>query len=86
MSTHIDPVPREARPFQGHRAGLVTRAAAGAIDLGILIIALGVLPRGLRISLSSRTPQLHRLRRHRLDWCMPSARCCSFFISRCADG
>jgi uncharacterized RDD family membrane protein YckC len=42
MSTHIDPVPREARPFQGHRAGLVTRAAAGAIDLGILIIALGV--------------------------------------------
>ena len=60
MSTHIDPVPREARPFQGHRAGLVTRAAAGAIDLGILIIALGVLPRGLRISLSSRTPQLHR--------------------------
>jgi uncharacterized RDD family membrane protein YckC len=42
MSTHIDPVPREARPFQGHRAGLVTRAAAGAIDLGMLIIALGV--------------------------------------------
>jgi uncharacterized RDD family membrane protein YckC len=42
MSTHIDPVPREARPFQGHRAGLVTRAAAGAIDLGVLIIALGV--------------------------------------------
>jgi uncharacterized RDD family membrane protein YckC len=42
MSAHIDPVPREARPFQGHRAGLVTRAAAGAIDVGIVIIALGV--------------------------------------------
>jgi uncharacterized RDD family membrane protein YckC len=42
MSTHIDPVPREARPFQGHRAGLVTRAAAGAIDVAIVIIALGV--------------------------------------------
>jgi uncharacterized RDD family membrane protein YckC len=42
MSAHVDPVPREARPFQGHRAGLVTRTAAGAIDLGIVIIALGV--------------------------------------------
>jgi uncharacterized RDD family membrane protein YckC len=42
MSTNIDPVPREARPFQGHRAGLVTRIAAGAIDLGIIVIALGV--------------------------------------------
>jgi uncharacterized RDD family membrane protein YckC len=40
MSAHVDPVPREARPFQGHRAGLVTRAAAGGIDLGIVIIAL----------------------------------------------
>ena len=42
MSTHVDPIPREARPFQGHRAGLVTRTAAAAIDLGIVIIALGV--------------------------------------------
>jgi len=42
MSAHVDPVPREARPFQGHRAGLVTRIAAAAIDLGVVIIALGV--------------------------------------------
>ena len=42
MSTHVDPIPREARPFQGHRAGLVTRTAAVAIDLGIVLIALGV--------------------------------------------
>jgi uncharacterized RDD family membrane protein YckC len=42
MSAHVDPIPREARPFQGHRAGLVTRTAAAAIDLGIVIIALGV--------------------------------------------
>jgi uncharacterized RDD family membrane protein YckC len=42
MSAHIDPVPREARPFQGHRAGLVTRAAAGAIDVAIVIVSLGV--------------------------------------------
>ena len=42
MSAHVDPIPREARPFQGHRAGLVTRIAAAVIDLGIVIIALGV--------------------------------------------
>ena len=42
MSAHVDPVPREARPFQGHRAGLVTRAAAGAIDVGVVIVALVV--------------------------------------------
>jgi uncharacterized RDD family membrane protein YckC len=42
MSAHVDPIPREARPFQGHRAGLMTRIAAAAIDVGIVIIALGV--------------------------------------------
>jgi uncharacterized RDD family membrane protein YckC len=42
MSTHVDPVPYEARPFQGRRAGLVTRAAAAVIDLAIVLIALGV--------------------------------------------
>ncbi len=39
---HVDPIPREARPFQGHRAGLVTRTAAAAIDFGIVLVALGV--------------------------------------------
>ena len=47
MTMHVDPVPREARPFQGHRAGLVTRAAAGAIDVGIVLIALGALYLGI---------------------------------------
>jgi uncharacterized RDD family membrane protein YckC len=42
MSAHVDPVPREARPYQGHRAGLVTRTAAAAIDIGVVAIALGV--------------------------------------------
>ena len=42
MTAHVDPIPREARPFQGHRAGLITRTAAAAIDFGIVIIALGV--------------------------------------------
>jgi uncharacterized RDD family membrane protein YckC len=47
MSAHVDPIPREARPFQGHRAGLVTRIAAAAIDLGIVIVALVVCYLGL---------------------------------------
>jgi uncharacterized RDD family membrane protein YckC len=42
MSTHLDLLPREVRPFQRRRAGLVTRAAAGAIDVGIVILALVV--------------------------------------------
>ena len=42
MSTHVDPVPYEARPFQGRRAGLATRAAAAVIDVAIVLIALGV--------------------------------------------
>jgi len=31
-SEGISPVPREARPYQGHRAGLVSRMAVAAID------------------------------------------------------
>ena len=42
MSTHVDPVPYEARPYQGRRAGLITRSLAAAIDLGLVVIALGV--------------------------------------------
>jgi uncharacterized RDD family membrane protein YckC len=45
MSAHVDPVPREARPFQGHRAGLVTRIAAAAIDLGVFAVLFLVDPR-----------------------------------------
>jgi uncharacterized RDD family membrane protein YckC len=47
VSAHVDPIPREARPFQGQRAGLITRTAAAAIDLSIVIIALGVCYLGL---------------------------------------
>ncbi len=32
---HVDPIPREARRFQGTRAGVVTRTVAGAIDYAI---------------------------------------------------
>ncbi len=36
---HVDPIPREARPYQGNRAGVVTRTAAGGIDYAIIVIA-----------------------------------------------
>ena len=32
----VDPVPREARPIQGLRAGIVTRTAANAIDFAVI--------------------------------------------------
>jgi uncharacterized RDD family membrane protein YckC len=56
MSAHVDPIPREARPFQGHRAGLMTRIAAAAIDLGIVIVALGVCYLGVSAFLFLRDP------------------------------
>jgi uncharacterized RDD family membrane protein YckC len=40
MTASIDPIPKEARHFQGRRAGLVTRALAAAIDLGVIAVAL----------------------------------------------
>ena len=42
MSTNVDPIPYEARPYQGRRAGLITRILAAAIDSGLVVIALGV--------------------------------------------
>jgi uncharacterized RDD family membrane protein YckC len=33
-------VPPEARPFQGHRAGIVTKVAANSIDLLLVVIAV----------------------------------------------
>jgi uncharacterized RDD family membrane protein YckC len=42
MTAHVDPIPQEARVFQGRRAGLVTRAAAACIDVGVVVIALVV--------------------------------------------
>jgi len=42
MSEHrlqVDPIPREARRYQGNRAGVITRTVAGGIDYGIVTIA-----------------------------------------------
>jgi uncharacterized RDD family membrane protein YckC len=48
VTTGIDPVPEEARTFQGRSAGLVTRSVAAGIDLalvagGLIMIYLGCL-------------------------------------------
>src|SRR3954463_6509456 len=40
MTGRVDPIPQEARAFQGHRAGLVSRAIGAMIDIGIVAIAL----------------------------------------------
>jgi uncharacterized RDD family membrane protein YckC len=40
MTAHVDPVPPEARVYQGRTAGLVTRAAAAGIDIGVVVLAL----------------------------------------------
>ena len=45
------PIPREARPYQGRRAGLVTRLVANTIDavlVGVLLLAALVGVNGLR--------------------------------------
>lgn len=34
-------VPREARAFQGHRAGLISRLLAGGVDLLIIVVIVG---------------------------------------------
>jgi uncharacterized RDD family membrane protein YckC len=36
----VSPVPREARPYQGRAAGVVTRLLAGAVDLVVVVVAV----------------------------------------------
>jgi uncharacterized RDD family membrane protein YckC len=43
MTARVNPIPQEARVFQGRRAGLVTRLAATCVDIGIVVIALIVI-------------------------------------------
>src|SRR3954451_19766592 len=40
MTTRVQPIPQEARAFQGRRAGLVTRAAAACIDIAGVVLEL----------------------------------------------
>jgi len=62
----VDTVPREARPYQGQRAGIVSRTLANAVDLGVILLVqagayvgralLGYLQRGSRFHLTSASP------------------------------
>ena len=42
----VDALPREARPFQGKRAGIVTRTAANVVDFAVVV---GVLLTGYAV-------------------------------------
>jgi uncharacterized RDD family membrane protein YckC len=43
----VNPIPQEARLFQGRQAGLVTRAAAAGIDVGVVMLGLIVIYLGV---------------------------------------
>lgn len=49
MADQISPVPREARPYQGARAGLVTRLVANVVDALSVGIALFVAYAGFNV-------------------------------------
>lgn len=54
----ISPVPREARPFQGQRAGLVTRLVAALVDslvIGVVLLGMYLGLVGLRFLLDPRS-------------------------------
>jgi len=43
----VSPIPREARPYQGQRAGLVTRLVAASLDAFVVAVVLAVSYLGL---------------------------------------
>jgi uncharacterized RDD family membrane protein YckC len=47
----ISPLPREARPFQGRRAGIVTRMTAAALDGAVVAVVLVLLYAGTAVAL-----------------------------------
>jgi len=49
MEVEISPVPREARPYQGARAGLVTRLVANVVDALTVGVALLVVYAGFHV-------------------------------------
>lgn len=40
MTKGVSSIPREARAYQGHRAGLISRLLAAAVDLGVTLLTL----------------------------------------------
>ena len=50
-------VPREARPFQGHRAGLVSRGIAAVVDYLVTVVAVAIGYAAICAGLFVLTPQ-----------------------------
>ena len=61
MTASIDPIPKEARHFQGRRAGLITRALAAGIDIGVVAIAMAALYLGFSAVLFLYRPSSFQL-------------------------
>lgn len=71
----VSPVPREARPYQGKRAGLVTRMVAAALDGMVVILTLLVGYAGVAVFLFLLDPRGFSLPDVGLLFSMASAFC-----------
>jgi uncharacterized RDD family membrane protein YckC len=61
MTASIDPIPKEARRFQGLRAGLITRALAAAIEIGVVAVAMAAIYLGFSAVLFLYRPSRFQL-------------------------
>jgi uncharacterized RDD family membrane protein YckC len=43
MTPSIDPIPKEARHFQGRRAGLISRALSAGVDIGVVAVSMAAI-------------------------------------------
>lgn len=57
MARTISPVPREARPYQGERAGLITRLVAATVDAFTVVALLLVTYAGANVTLFLINPR-----------------------------
>jgi len=69
----VSPLPREARPYQGQRAGLVTRAVAAAIDWLLVVLALLLGYVGIAIVLFLVDPRSFTFPDLKLVWSLTTA-------------
>lgn len=69
----ISPLPREARPYQGRRAGVVTRMAAAALDGAVVGLTLVALYAGTTVALFLLEPRGFHLPEVGLLFSMASA-------------
>lgn len=56
MTARVDPIPREARDYQGHRAGVITRLLATIIDVAVVTVFLLVVYAGIGVAVFLLSP------------------------------